>query len=103
MENIDPALEARLRAIERELNSHLIWQAALMPVLLALLKLPSTPADLQHDIVRLIEQADALALWAMLTPAERERARDYAEHLRVMAAGGSAIALPESGCPVHPK
>jgi hypothetical protein len=90
----DAALEQRLRAIERELAGQLVWMAGVMPVLLALLKLPATPADLQRDIVTLIEQADALSLWAMLTPDERERARDYAEHLRSMSAGGSSALRP---------
>ena len=93
-DSTNDALEQRLRAIERELAAQLVWMAGVMPVLLALLKLPATPADLQRDIVTLIEQADALSLWAMLTPEERERARDYAEHLRSMSAGGSSAARP---------
>lgn len=79
MENAD--LQARIAGIEQRLDAQLVWQAAVTPVLLAMLEKLDDKA-LQMRIVTLIEQADALALWSALPAADRERARDYAERLR---------------------
>ncbi len=92
-------LRTRLAAIEQRLDAQLIWQAAVMPALLALLTLPADARALQLDMVALIEQADQLAPWSVLTPAERERAREYAEALRELSAGGTSQAQPETGRP----
>lgn len=77
----DDELQDRLRSIEQRLDAQLVWQAAVMPVLLAMLEAADSPT-LQLRIVSLIEQADALRLWSMLPAGDREMARDYAEHLR---------------------
>lgn len=91
-------LQARLQAIEQRLDAQLVWQAAVMPLLLAMLEAQNT-RELQLRIVSLIEQADALALWSTLPAAERERARDYAERLRSWPARGSEAGTAETGPP----
>lgn len=92
------ALNARLAGIEQRLDAQLVWQAAVMPVLLTLLEQHHRPRDLQIRIVQLIEQADALALWSMLPEADRAKAREYAEQLRVWPER-IAQGLPGTGLP----
>ena len=94
-------LEARIAGIERRLDAQLVWQAAVMPVLLTLLEQHHRPRDLQMRIVELIEQADGLALWSMVPAADRARARDLAEHLRAWPEQMQA-ARPGTGQPARP-
>lgn len=96
---MDSALEARLAGIERRLDAQLVWQAGVMPILLTLLEQHHSPRDLQIRIVQLIEQADALALWAMLPASDRARAREYAEQLRSWPEQQTRAARPETGLP----
>ncbi len=91
-------LRGRLAAIEQRLDAQLVWQAAVTPVLLAMLEKLDDKA-LQLRMVTLIEQADGLALWSALPAADRERAREYAEHLRGWPQKQTARAPGETGQP----
>lgn len=96
MDNED--LAARLSGIEQRLDAQLVWQAAVTPVLFAMLE-KLDDRGLQMRIVTLIEQADALALWSDLPAADRERAREFAEFLRDWPQRQSALAQAEKGQP----
>jgi len=95
---MEDELSERLATIEQRLDAQLVWQAAVLPVLLAMLEATDTPA-VQLRIVSLIEQSDALGLWSMLSAAERGKARDYAEQLRGWPEQQRAQAPAETGRP----
>jgi hypothetical protein len=97
MENEE--LVKRLEGIEQRLEAQLLWQASVMPALVALLRMPSNAETLQMHMVSLIEEADALGLWSVLTRADQSRARELAEGLRQLAAGGSSSWLPKKAQP----
>ena len=100
MENKE--LASRLAGIEQRLDAQLVWQAAVTPVLLAMLETLDDKA-LQLRIVTLIEQADALALWSALPAADRERAREYAELLRHWPQQRMARAMTGNHLPDSPR